>query len=110
MKMKSLLMAGTLALASLSIASAKSYDIVLTSPVSAGNTQLKAGEYSLKVEGEQAVFTDVETGKKFTAPVKLENGSKKFELTAVGTTNQNGSDRIQTIELGGSSTELVFGE
>lgn len=108
MTTKSLLVIGTLALASL--ASAKSYDIVLSSPATAGKLQLSAGEYSLKVKGSTAVFTNVETGKSFTAPVKVQAGSKKFENTAVDTTSGNGGDKITAIELGGSNTQLEMGE
>ncbi len=108
MTTKSLLFIGTLALAS--IASAKSYDIVLSSPVKAGNLQLGAGEYSLTVKGTNAVFTNVETGKSFTAAVKVQAASKKFENTAVDTTKENGMDAIKSIELGGSTTQLELGE
>ena len=108
MTTKSLLMIGTLALAS--IASAKSYDIILSAPAKAGALQLNAGEYSLKVQGSNAVFTNVETGKSFTAPVTVQAGSKKFENTAVDTTKANGEDKITTIELGGSNTQLQLGE
>lgn len=108
MTTKSILLIGTLALASL--ASAKTYDIVLSSPAKAGSLQLAAGEYSLKVKGSSAVFTNVETGKSFTAPVKMQDAGKKFENTAVDTTKENGNDKITTIELGGSSTELQLGE
>ena len=108
MTMKSLLLIGTLALAG--IASAKSYDIVLSGPAKAGSVQLAAGEYSLKVQGANAVFTNVETGKSFTAPVKLQDAGKKFSTTAIDSTSQNGEDQITAIELGGSSTKLEMGE
>jgi hypothetical protein len=108
MTTKSLLMIGALALAS--IASAKSYDIVLASPAKAGNLQLGAGQYTLQLKGTSAVFTNVETGKSFTAPVKVENAGKKFQNTAVDTENANGTDQIKKIELGGSSTALQLGE
>jgi hypothetical protein len=108
MTTKSLLIVGTLALASL--ASAKSYDIVLSSPTKAGSLELKAGEYSLKVKGSTAVFTSVDTGKSFTAPVKVQEGSKKYDNTAVDTQKSNGEDQIKTIELGGSTTQLQLGE
>jgi hypothetical protein len=104
MTSKSLLLIGTLALAG--IASAKSYDIVLSSPQKAGSIQLAAGEYSLKVQGSNAIFTNVETGKSVTAPVKVENATKKFEQTAVDSTG----DQIKSIELGGSNTMLELGE
>ena len=108
MTSKSLLLIGTLALAG--IASAKSYDIVLSAPAKAGSVQLAAGEYSLKVQGNNAVFTNVDTGKSFTTAVKSEDAGKKFEATAVDTNNKNGSDEITAIELGGSSTKLEMGE
>lgn len=108
MTTKSLLIIGTFALASL--ASAKSYDIVLSAPTKAGSVELKAGEYSLKVKGSTAVFTSVETGKSFTAPVKVQEGSKKYDNTAVDTQKANGEDQIKTIELGGSTTQLQIGE
>jgi VCBS repeat-containing protein len=108
MTTKSLLFIGTLALAS--IASAKSYDIVLSGPTKAGALQLNAGEYSLKVKGSNAVFTNMDTGKSFTAAVTVKAADKKFENTAVDTQKQNGTDEIKTIELGGSNTQLQLGE
>jgi hypothetical protein len=108
MTTKSLLLIGTLALAG--IASAKSYDIVLSSPAKAGSVQLAAGEYSLKVQGSNAIFTNVETGKSVTAAVKVEDAGKKFSATAVDTNSSNGTDQITAIELGGSSTKLEMGE
>ena len=108
MTTKSLLLIGTLALAG--IASAKSYDIVLSSPAKAGSVQLAAGEYSLKVQGSNAVFTNVDTGKTFTTAVKSEDAGRKFNATAVDTNSKNGSDEITAIELGGSSTKLEMGE
>jgi hypothetical protein len=108
MTTKSLLLIGTLALAG--IASAKSYDIVLSSPTKAGSIQLAAGEYSLKVQGSNAVFTNVDTGKSFTTAVKSEDAGRKFNATAVDTNNKNGTDEITAIELGGSSTKLEMGE
>ena len=108
MTTKSLFFIGALALAS--IASAKSYDIVLSGPAKAGAIQLSAGEYSLKVQGSNAVFTNMDTGKSVTAPVKVQTASKKFENTAVDTEKQNGADEIKSIELGGSNTQLQLGE
>jgi len=108
MNTKSLLLVGTLALAG--IASAKSYDITLAGPSKAGNVQLAAGEYSLKVEGTNAVFTNVDTGKSFTTAVKLEDAGKKFSQTAIDSTKQNDGEQITAIELGGSSTKLELGE
>jgi hypothetical protein len=99
-----------LGLASLGIASAKSYDIILRTPAMAGTTELKPGEYKLKVEGTQAVFTDVQSSKSWTAPVKVENGDRKFGETAVESTSQGDMAHIHTIDLAGSNTKLEFGQ
>jgi hypothetical protein len=105
-KMKKLILTGVLCLSTLGILSAKSYDITLTNPTQAGDVQLKAGDYRMKVEGGTAVFTDVNSNKQFSVPVKVENSDSKFSDTAVITTNQGGVDRIQEIDLGGSHTKL----
>jgi hypothetical protein len=111
MTAKSLLIVGALGLASLNIASAKSYDILLNAPTKAGDMELKAGEYKLKVEGNQATFTDVQSSKSLTAPVKIENNNgKKFDHTSVLTSTRGDMDSIQAIELGGSDTKLEFGQ
>jgi hypothetical protein len=110
MNAKSLLIVGALSLASLGIASAKSYDITLNAPAMVGANQLKAGEYKLKVEGSQAVFTDAESTKSVSIPVKVENSDKKFNYTSVESSNQDGMDQIHAIDLGGSSTRLTLGQ
>ena len=104
---KSIILTGAVALFSI-IASAKSYEVVLSSPAMAGNLELKPGQYKVKVEGSTAKFTDENTFKTYQAPVKIEQASQKFDQTAVNTTNQNGANHIQAIELGGSNTKLEF--
>jgi hypothetical protein len=106
---KSLILTGAIALFSL-IASAKSYEIALSGPTMAGNVQLAAGAYRVQVKGDTATFTNEDTSKTYTAPVKIEQAQQKFDQTAVDTNKQDGADHIQAIELGGSSTKLEFGE
>ncbi len=110
MTAKSLLIVGAFGLASLGIASAKSYDIRLASPSMAGNTELKAGDYKLKVEGTQAVFTDVQSSKTWTATVKVASSPQKFGDTVVETTQQGEMAHINAIDLAGSNTKLEFGQ
>jgi hypothetical protein len=77
MNAKSLFLIGALALAG--IANAKSYNIVLATSAKAGSAQLAAGEYSLKVQGNNAIFTNVETGKKVATTVKVQDAGKKYD-------------------------------
>jgi hypothetical protein len=108
MTAKSLLIVGALGLSSFAFAGTKSYDIILSSPTMAGTTELKPGDYKLKVEGSQAVFT--QNSKSWTAPVKIENSDKKFEQTTIESSSKGDMDTIQAIDLGGSNIKLEFGQ
>ena len=110
MRFKSLFFAGALALASLSLASTKSYQITLDQSTQAGTVQLAPGEYKVRVDGSNAIFTNLDTGKSITTPVKVETTGKKHDVTAVDTTKATGTTKLQAIELGGSDETLEFGE
>ena len=69
--------------------------------------QLKAGEYKVKVDGTNAVFTDKQF-KSVTAPVKVEQARKKFQYTAVDASKEGDVDKVNAIEFGGSNTRLEF--
>jgi hypothetical protein len=106
--MKKLFMTGVLCLASLSIVSAKSYEITLSTITKAGNVQLKPGQYRLKVEGTNATFTDVDTDKTYTTGIKVQSVEKKFDQTKVESTQEGDTNQIKDIELGGSTTRIEF--
>lgn len=108
MKSRLSLLAAVLALATISFASAKTYSVSLTHPSLAGTQQLTAGEYRVKVDGGTAVFTDMRTSKSVTVPVKIETGDKKFKVTSVDSSNAGAAERINSIELGGSTTKIEF--
>jgi hypothetical protein len=108
MTVKSVLLAGVLAITSLSLASAKTYEISLAGPSKAGSVTLKPGQYRLKVDGANAIFTEVETSKQFTVPAKVQTSDKKFDDTRVDAEKNSGTDVIKDIELGGTKTKLEF--
>jgi maltose-binding protein MalE len=108
MTVKSMLLVGALAVASLSVASAKTYEISLSGPTKAGSVTLKPGQYRLKVDGNTATFTYVETSKQFTTPVKVTTSDKKFDDTRVDANKDGGTDVIKDIELGGTKTKIDF--
>jgi hypothetical protein len=108
MTAKSLLIVSALGLTSVAFAGTKSYDIILNSPAKAGNNELKPGEYKLKVEGGQAVFT--QDSKTWSVPVKIENVSQKFAHTTVESSTLGDMDTIQAIDLAGSTTKIEFAQ
>ncbi len=102
MKMRSLLIAAVLAFMSITSAFGKSYDFQIQETKKAGPVELKAGKYSVSVQGETAVFKD--SSKSYTAPAKLETGTTKFSETRVNSR----AGQILFIELGGTKTRLAF--
>jgi hypothetical protein len=108
MTIKSVLLAGALCLASVSLLGAKTHEITISEPAMAGTVQIPAGQYDLKVEGENAIFKNLDNNKTFTVPVKEETSSQKFDETEVMTHTEAGTARIFEIDLGGSHTRLEF--
>src|SRR5450432_3020243 len=96
----SLILVAVLSLSGLCFAGQKSYDVIFSSPAKVGGVQLKAGEYKVTVEGANAVFTDSKS-KSVCAPVKVENGTKKFQHTAVDASKEGTVDTVNSIEFGG---------
>jgi hypothetical protein len=106
--MRKFLVVAALAVSSLTIVNAKTYEIILSGPTKAGSVELKAGQYKLKVDGANAIFTEINSAKSFTTPVKVQTGDKKFDDTKVQTTKDGNIDKIEEIDLGGSKTKLGF--
>ncbi len=88
------------------LASAKTYTLSLSSAAQAGDAQLQAGEYSLRIHGSQAVLTNAE-GQELNVRVWVQISVRKFEQTAV-VFSQLESNRIESIEIGGSRNKIVF--
>jgi hypothetical protein len=104
---KSLVLGVMLTLSSLSFAGQKSYDVIFSAPAKVSGVKLPAGEYKVKVDGANAVFTDKQS-KTVTAPVKVETGNKKYAYTSVDASKNGDVDTVNAIELGGSNTKLEF--
>ena len=92
MKTQSLLI-GVFTLASVAFAAGKTYDVTISKASKAGSAELAPGEYQLKVEGATAVFTN-RRRQSFTTPVKVESGAKKFQATAVDSSEEGSKDLI----------------
>jgi len=102
-------MIGVFAIASLAFAGGKTYNVTLSKAAKVGSLQLVAGNYELKVDGSNAVFTDAKRHT-FSTAVKVENGSKKFAFTAVDSTETGNVEQVHSITLGGSATKIEFGD
>ncbi|MCS7314061.1 MAG: hypothetical protein RMI94_07200 [Bryobacterales bacterium] len=87
---------------------AKTYTITLSEPSRVAGAELKPGNYSLKVEGDKAIFLDRTRKPVVEATVRIENAARKFEATAIEFRKESGQNRIQAISLGGSKMKLLF--
>ena len=104
---KSLVLGVVLSLSSLCFAGQKSYAVIFSAPAKVSGVKLPAGEYKVKVDGANAIFTDSKS-KTVSAPVKVETGAKKFAYTSVDASKNGDVDTVNAIELGGSTTRLEF--
>ena len=104
---KTSLLIGVLALASFAFAAGKSYSVNLSKPAKVGSLQLAAGSYQMKVEGANAVFTDSKRHS-FSTPIKVETESKKYDYTAVDSSDSGATEIVHSITLGGSVTKVEF--
>jgi len=98
-----------LALLCVSFVMAKGYVFTVPDTVQAGTVQLKAGEYSVSVQGAQATFTD-QYGHRQTTAVKVDKADAKFADTAVYCSNAGGKSKVDYIGLKGTDQKLVFNQ
>jgi len=101
--MKSTKVLFSLATLALGIASAaSSYSVKLVGPMSVGTVQLKAGDYTVEMQGDKAVF---KSGKKVVeVPATLGTSDAKFKSTSL----LSEDSKLQEIDLGGTNSKIVF--
>ncbi len=81
---------------------ASSYKVTLLNDLTVGEAKLKAGDYTVSVEGKEAVLT---RGKQIVkVQVDVEKNDKKFSRTSL----EMDGTALRAIHLGGTSTTLVF--
>jgi hypothetical protein len=105
--MKSTKVTFCLATLALGVASAaSSYSVKLASPMSVGAVQLKAGDYTVEMQGDRAVFKDGRSGKKVVEiPATVGTSDSKFKSTSL----MSADSKLQEIDLGGTKSKIVFG-
>jgi hypothetical protein len=94
----------TLAAFALGIASAAApiYNVTLSSSLSVGSAQLKAGNYKVEMQGDKAVFKMGKTA--VEVPAKLEKGDQQYSYTAI----VSNGDKLLEIDLGRTAEKILF--
>jgi len=104
---KSFVLGVLLSLSSLAFAGQKSFTVVFDKAATVGSAKLAPGEYKVKVDGSNAVFTDSKY-KSVSTAVKVENAEKKFRDTAVDSVTTGDAQTVTAISVGGTTTKLDF--
>jgi hypothetical protein len=107
---KSFVLGVMLALSTLAFAGQKSFTVVFDKATTVGSVTLVPGEYKVKVDGTNAVFTNNSNAKSVSTAVKVETGEKKFKDTAVDSVKTASGETVQSITVGGTTTKLEFGK
>lgn len=94
---------------SLGIATAaSSYHVRIADPTWVGQTQLKAGDYEVKVEGDKVTFKQ---GKNvISVPAKVVTNASKFSDTQMDIKTENGQAKLKELDLGGTKSKIVLSE
>ena len=105
MKMKKVLLGACVF--SLGIASAaSSYHIMIVDPTWVGQSQLKPGEYEVRVDGDKVTFKQ---GKNVVAvSAKVETSASKFSDTQMDVKTVNGQAKLQELDLGGTKSKIML--
>jgi hypothetical protein len=86
---------------------ASNYHIRLVDPTWVGQTELKPGEYDVKVDSAGKVTFKM--GKNVVeVPGKVEPGSRAFSETQISTKSINGQQQLLEMDLGGSKSKITF--
>jgi hypothetical protein len=82
------------------------YKVTLTEPAVIAGSVVKAGDYRIVVNGEKATLTMGKTS--LEVPVKVQNGNRKFDYTSIECSTEAGKNMLDDIQVGGTTTTLVF--
>ena len=94
---------------SLGIATAaSSYHVRITDPTWVGQSELKPGDYEVRVEGDKVTFKQ---GKNVVAvTAKVETNASKFSNTQLDVKTENGQAKLKELDLGGTKSKIMLND
>lgn len=105
MKMKKLMLGACVF--SLGIAAAaSSYHVRIADPTWVGGTELKPGEYEVRVDGDKVTFKQGKTVVAVSA--KVETNARKFSDTQLDVKTENGQAKLKELDLGGTTNKIML--
>jgi hypothetical protein len=92
---------------SLGIATAAStYHVRIADPTWVGQSELKPGEYEVKIDGDKVTFKQ---GKNVVAvTAKVETNAAKYSDTQMDVKTENGQAKLRELDLGGTKSKIML--
>ncbi|HTC87629.1 MAG TPA: hypothetical protein VK686_04980 [Bryobacteraceae bacterium] len=92
---------------SLGIATAAStYHLRIADPMWVGQSELKPGEYEVRVDGDKVTFKQ---GKNvFAVTAKVETNAAKYSDTQMDVKTENGQSKLRELDLGGTKSKIML--
>jgi|ERR1700689_323496 hypothetical protein len=85
---------------------ASTYHVRIADPTWVGTTELKPGEYDVKVDGDKITFKQ---GKNIVAvSAKVETNASKFSDTQMDIKTENGQAKLRELDLGGTKSKIML--
>jgi hypothetical protein len=85
---------------------ATSYHVKIADPTWVGTTELKPGEYDVRLDGDKVTFKQ---GKKvFEVSAKIETNATKYADTQMDIKTVNGQAKLQELDLGGTKSKIML--
>jgi hypothetical protein len=85
---------------------ASSYHIRIADPTWVGTTELKPGEYDVKVDGDKVTFKQGKTVVAVAA--KVETNASKYSDTQMDIKTENGQAKLKELDLGGTKSKIML--
>ena len=85
---------------------ASTYHVKVADPTWVGATQLKPGDYEVRVEGDKVTFKQGKTV--VTVSAKVETSASKFSDTLMDVKTENGQAKLQELDLAGTKSKIML--
>jgi len=97
-----------LAIAGLSFAGTKTYEVTFDSPAVLGPMEVESGHYKVSFDGSKVTLVNESNQKSFETTATVQTSEKKFGETVVESKRDGGKLLVDEIQLGGTKTALDF--
>ena len=85
---------------------ASTYHVKIADPTWVGGTELKPGEYEVKVDADKVTFKQGKTV--IAVSAKIETNASKYSDTQMDIKTENGQAKLRELDLGGTKSKIML--